>query len=198
MKAVAQRIFREAFRKNGYIRVDRRVKTDETFMPRVVKIANAVKIRLSKRNAEAEYYYPSPQNVKATFCWDGNSIACGNRDITDIVHDIAHHQCAAPSRRHLPEWGLGTSPDGTKKAALVIDGNTAQREEECASLLGILWERQIGSNWIGTIDMHSWIGEGPKDCITRIAKTLRKLHKLKLVDKNGNPLPNLRPARTNV
>ena len=198
MKAVAQRIFREAFNQDGDIRRERIFKTDETFMPRVVKIANAIKIRLSKRDAEAEYYYLSPQNVKATFCWDGNSIACGKRNITDIVHDIAHHQCAAPSRRHLPEWGLGTSPDGTKKADLTIDENTAQREEECASLLGILWERQIKSNWVGTIDMHNWIGEGPQDCIRKMTKTLRKLHKLKLVDKDGNPLPNLRPARTNV
>jgi hypothetical protein len=94
------------------------------------------------------------------YCWDGKVLRTHNRSASDIIHDIAHHQCSAPSRRHLPEWGLGTSPDMTKHHQRAVDEILASDEESCASLLGILWERKFRMPWVYTFDLHSWFTPG--------------------------------------
>lgn len=193
MEKVAKLLFEQAFEENGDYYETRECKSRSisTLKKEVNKIAREVGVKLSQRHARTT---PGQE----TWCWDGQTIASGNRSIDNIVHDIAHHQCSAVSRRHLPEWGLGTSPDGTKAADLVTRSHIAQLEEECASLLGVLWERKIGSNWTGTLDYHNWVGQGYEDCIQILTRTLNKLLRWGLIDKEGNPLPNMRSAKSRV
>lgn len=198
MERVAKRIFREAFVKDrndsDYYKQRKCVVLDkDEIAARMAIVAERVGVTLSKRDAIVGRW-----SEDGTYCWDGETIATGKRKITDIVHDIAHHQCSAPSRRHLPEWGLGTSPDGTREADLTITYHAARREETCASLLGILWEREIGSDWTNTMSFHNWLETDRAECIAAIIKTLKKLHSWGLVNEHGRPLPNMRPAKVGV
>lgn len=124
---------------------------------------------------------------KEEYCWDGKVLRTHHRSVSDIIHDIAHHQCSNPSRRHLPEWGLGTSPDMTKHHQGVVDEILASDEESCASLLGILWEREFKMPWVHTFDLHSWFTPG--DCPHLVIKDL---YNWGLITDNLNPKLSLR------
>ena len=84
------------------------------------------------------------------------------------AHEIAHWLVAHPTRRYLPEFGLD-------------EFSKPYREEELASLLGILLEREYGLDWPHTLGEHEWHGE---DHVTRV---LWKLRWAGLIDQTGRP-----------
>lgn len=81
------------------------------------------------------------------FSWDGRHIRTRS-EASVIIHEVAHWQVCAPDRLALYDFGLGAGPETGRKAE--ADGvrrlSDAEREvEEClASLLGILWEVELG------------------------------------------------------
>jgi hypothetical protein len=104
----------------------------------------------------------SDRRIDGTYAFDGRSIAMRTyrgeiRWTSDIVHDIAHYLVASKKRRLLPEFGLGLSPDGRAKSIVpVVTQGFAQREEERASILGILIEKHMGFDWQDTWLDHGW------------------------------------------
>lgn len=152
--------------------------------PEILKIAKTVGIKLSER---------SP---KENFGWDGKTVATGNRDDAEIVHDIAHWIVCAPSRRKVVEFGLGSGFDtGDEEAAdkkQKVPRHFAQKEEEKASLLGILLMRKFRiSDWKKTFVDHNWMESCEyKGGELTIFKTLCRLGRKGLITKKSSPQLN--------
>lgn len=127
-----------------------RRKLSEVVKPKIVEVARRAGVKLSVRNMNGKY------------TWNGKTIALLNRyDVTrsdsDILHDVAHYLIASKRRRKCPEFGLGSSPDiGPPRADLLINHNSAQYEEEEASLLGILMLKALRLKYLDTFHAHLW------------------------------------------
>ena len=84
------------------------------------------------------------------WAWNGASLYARPADRWydqhSLLHDLCHHQVAAPERRvGWPEWGLG--PDPTDLAGVMpplAPSVDARAEEADASLLTVLWLREWG------------------------------------------------------
>lgn len=131
------------------------------------------------------------------FTWDGRNVACG-MEPSVIVHEVAHYQCAAPYRRMLPDFGLGAGPEtgaGTAAANAVraVYGAEADVEEGLSSLLGILWEAELGQPAILAFLEQNWL-EGGVDArnVAHFIKMVDTLRRLYLVDETGHPTRVLR------
>jgi len=100
-------------------------------------------------------------------------------------HEIAHWYCAARYRRKLPlvngEQNFGLGDSGA--CATHVSDEYSQREEEEASLLGILLEREFGCDWQGTASLHNWAAKTVK----AVEKPLRRLLRKRLIDEDGRP-----------
>lgn len=92
--------------------------------------------------------------------WDGRVIA-GDNPYKEVVHDMAHWICSSPTRRLLPDFGLGQGPDSVARAKLVLKGHGADLEEHRASLLGILILRSLGFRkaWTYDYSLHGWTND---------------------------------------
>lgn len=117
--------------------------------------------------------------------WNGLGTIRAN-NTSDLLHEIAHYQVAPPERRFKANYGLGTSPDEQcVKNSMLVTYDVANREEELASVLGILWERSLGMDWGATYKKHGWAdSEINKIKFTNNAKAL---YGMGLVSKNGTP-----------
>lgn len=104
----------------------------------------------------------SVRNIDNKHVWNGKTIALfeadgSRRPDANIVHDIAHYVVASVTRRKYPEFGLGDSPDnGPPSARQFLTYENAQYEEEEASLLGILIEKELKLDPEDTFVHHSW------------------------------------------
>lgn len=94
------------------------------------------------------------------FSWDGRAIR--TRSETSVVfHEIAHWQLAPPERRARYDFGLGAGPETGRiaeaDAAASADAATREREENLASLLGILWEADHDEPAILALAEQNWL-----------------------------------------
>ena len=103
-----------------------------------------------------------------------NAHVCGSKDfrLDDVLHEIAHWLVAAPERRLLTNFGLGSDPDLTYSSKLVIHEATAQVEEEIASLVGISILHHLFGNTARTqaaLEHHAWFAHysSPKKILKR-------------------------------
>lgn len=119
------------------------------------------------------------------FGWDGKGNIRDN-STSHLVHDFAHYLVSPPKLRCLPEFGLGASPDSGDPPfpsdLFVVNIDKSMREEEAASLLGIIIEWVIGMPSGLTWTDHGW--EGHKNYRT----VLHILARRRLIDDNAMPL----------
>lgn len=159
--------------------------------------------KLIRKIKEISEYVGSPivhRDCKP-YAYDGQTIALFDkkpdkiRPPSNLVHDIAHYLVASDERRRMPEFGLGESPDTMSYRYLssYIDLEKANLEEEMASMLGILIEKEIGSDWKETWHFHNW-SEGrlkdiDEDCfkMPHPKRVIKKLIKRKLIYKSLKP-----------
>lgn len=131
------------------------------------------------------------EEPSSSFMWDGSVIRTVV-EATVIVHEVAHWLCAAPERRHLLDFGLGPGPETTRRkdarAQQRLSFEECMREEAQTSLLGILWEAELGhpailafleQNW-----MEAWERPGTA---TYFAAHVHDLHASGLIDAQGRP-----------
>ncbi len=131
------------------------------------------------------------EEPSASFMWDGSVIRTVV-EATVIVHEVAHWLCAAPERRHLLDFGLGPGPETTRRkdarAQQRLSFEECMKEEAQTSLLGILWEAELGhpailafleQNW-----MEAWERPGTA---TYFAGHVHDLHASGLIDAQGRP-----------
>jgi hypothetical protein len=139
---------------------------------------------------------PIPEAPQIAFSWDGGAVRTESEPAV-LLHEVAHYQLASPERRALPDFGLGAGPEtgriATADAARRLDGPAREREEQMASLLGILWEIELGQPGIEAFQEQNWLeGAGRPSTADFFAATLRRLRDGELIDEDGRPRRSVR------
>jgi len=134
---------------------------------------------------------PLAEAPQQAFSWDGARVRTESEPAV-LVHEVAHYQIAAPTRRFLPDFGLGAGPETglvqIADAARAADGQTRETEEAMASLLGILWEVELGQPAILAFQEQNWLeGAGRAGTADFFRATLGRLSRLGLIDEDGRP-----------
>ena len=95
-----------------------------------------------------------------SFSWDGQAVRT-KTETAVLLHEIAHWQIAPPERRPIPDFGLGAGPETglneQANAACCVDDETREQEEDLASLLGILWEVELGGPALIAFCEQNWL-----------------------------------------
>jgi hypothetical protein len=128
--------------------------------------------------------------------WNGSAV----RRTTEayvLLHEGAHFQLAAPERRCLIDFGLGPGPETGDKAAALraqrIYGIAREREEARASLLGILWEIELGHPGLASFLDQNWLeGAERPGTAAHFTAVLEALRDNGFIDAAGRPRLHLR------
>ena len=126
------------------------------------------------------------------YSWDGHVIRTRS-EASVVFHEVAHWQIAPPERRGLYDFGLGAGPetgqiDEANRAACV-DFATKEKEENLASLLGILWEVAYDEPAILAFAEQNWLELAERPYTrTHFAVHLDELRARGLIDADGRPL----------
>jgi hypothetical protein len=127
------------------------------------------------------------------FSWDGHVIRTRSEPSV-VIHEIAHWQLCAPERRGLYDFGLGAGPETGRvaeaDAVLCLSEAECQDEEALTSLLGILWEVELGQPGLLAFMEQNWLeGYDRPTTPEHFDRMLRRLHVAGFVDDDGRPLP---------
>jgi hypothetical protein len=139
---------------------------------------------------------PIDEEPRRAFSWDGRQVRARSESAV-LIHEVAHFQLAAPSRRFLPDFGLGAGPETGRVAeadrARCVGDQPREIEEQMASLLGVLWEIELGQPGILAFKEQNWLeGAGRSSTAAFFASTLARLIRLGLADDTGRPIYALR------
>jgi len=98
--------------------------------------------------------------TSCAYNWDGTALD-GATEAYVILHEVAHYLLAPPVRRVLPDFGLGPGPDtrdrvGAERAA-ALSMPEREADEAMASLLGILWEAELGQPALASFLDQNWL-----------------------------------------
>lgn len=69
-------------------------------------------------------------------------------------HEFAHFLIAPLNRKHIPNFGLGPTPDQSEDTLRIVSDAEAFQEEELAATLGIIYEINDGINPAESIEDH--------------------------------------------
>ncbi|MDR3514765.1 MAG: hypothetical protein P4M00_03050 [Azospirillaceae bacterium] len=126
------------------------------------------------------------------FSWDGVCIRTRSEPSV-VIHEVTHWLVCSAERRRLYDFGLGAGPETGRAAeadaVCPLDWEARQREECLASLLGILWEAELGQAAILAFLEQNWL-EGHERPATRahFIDIVQSLHAMRLVDDHGHPV----------
>jgi hypothetical protein len=106
-----------------------------------------------------------PGSPRRGFGWDGRALA-KETEAYVLLHEVAHFQLAAPERRRRVDFGLGAGPEtgnraGAERQASRL-GLAREGEEAMASLLGILWEAELGHPALASFLDQNWLEGVPR------------------------------------
>lgn len=132
------------------------------------------------------------------FSWDGYQIRTRSEPSV-LIHEIAHWQLCAPERRPLYDFGLGAGPETGRVAeadAAAVLGPEERQDEEClTSLLGILWEVELGQPGILAFMEQNWLeGYDRPGTPGHFRRTLARLVAAGFLDGGGRPTLHARRA----
>jgi len=92
--------------------------------------------------------------------WDGMALN-GATEAYVTLHEIAHFVLAPPERRRLVDFGLGPGPDTLDRdaalRAAILPPLAREEDEAAASLLGIVWEAQLGQPALASFLDQNWL-----------------------------------------
>lgn len=118
------------------------------------------------------------------YVWNGQNFKLGcTKTSSHIVHEVAHYLVTPIEYRQVPEFGLGSSPDGDQPIDTVRPLDR-QDTEELASVLGILIEYYLGLPAKETFFDHSWYELGSEK---KFNTTIKKLKKLNYINQDNIP-----------
>lgn len=131
------------------------------------------------------------EKPSVSFMWDGRVIRT-DVEATVIVHEVAHWLCAAPERRGLLEHGLGPGPETSRRtearAQQRLTFDECMLEEQRTSLLGILWEAELGHPAILALLEQNWMeGWERPTAAAFFAGHAEALHQAALIGADGRP-----------
>jgi hypothetical protein len=132
-----------------------------------------------------------PGSPALDFSWNGEALR-GGTEAYVLLHEVAHYQLAAPARRHLIDFGLGAGPETGDRAAAdqaaCLFGLAREREEAMASLLGILWEVELGQPALASFLDQNWLeGAGSTAAAHHFEAALAALRRDGFIDDDGRP-----------
>lgn len=134
---------------------------------------------------------------QAAFSWDGQAIRVAQSEASVVIHEITHYQLCAPERRPLYDFGLGAGPETGRReeadAVRCVPGARLDIEEGLCSLLGILWEAELGHPAIAAFLEQNWL-EGRASRLNRdhFIRMVGLLHQHRFIDDEGHPTKVLR------
>jgi hypothetical protein len=124
-----------------------------------------------------------PTGTSCAFNWDGTALD-GDTEAYVILHEVAHYALAPLERRRLPDFGLGPGPDTRDRAGAecVAALPVLEREidEAMASLLGILWEAELGQPALASFLDQNWLEGLDRSAASHFAAALAALIERKL------------------
>ncbi|MGH6968110.1 MAG: hypothetical protein ACREEL_01335 [Stellaceae bacterium] len=128
--------------------------------------------------------------------WDGVALRSATEAYV-LLHEVAHYQLAAPARRTWVDFGLGPGPEtGHRERAAraqTVFGLAREREEAMASLLGILWEAELGHPALASLLDQNWLeGAGRPGTAAHFTDIFTSLERGGFVDGIGRPQLRLR------
>jgi hypothetical protein len=133
-----------------------------------------------------------PGGPTLDYAWTGQALR-RETEAYVLLHEVAHFQLAPPERRHAIDFGLGAGPetgdrDGAERAATVF-GIERETEEAMASLLGVLWEVELGQPGFASFLDQNWLEGADRPGAARHFETiLLTLQRRGLVDGDGRPI----------
>ena len=133
----------------------------------------------------------------AAFSWDGGVIR-SRSEPSVLLHEIAHWWICPPARRGLPDFGLGAGPEtglvAVADAARQTDQPTQEREEAMASLLGILWEAELGLPAMAAFAEQNWLEKPDRPGTPAyFATVIGWLQEAGLIDDQARPIAGIMP-----
>jgi hypothetical protein len=139
-----------------------------------------------------------PGAPRLDLSWDGAALRTETESYV-LLHEVAHYQLAAPARRNVIEFGLGPGPETGDRAraerAALRFGFEREHEEALASLLGILWEAQLGHPALASFLDQNWLeGAGRPGTAAHFETVLAELTRGGFVTPAGQPTRNLRQS----
>jgi len=128
----------------------------------------------------------------AAFSWDGRAVRTRS-EAWVLLHEVAHFLVCPPARRGLPDFGLGAGPETGRRAeadaAACVAPAEREREEQLASLLGILWEAELGQPALPALLEQNWLeGWRRPSCAAFLADAAEELVARGLVRADGRPV----------
>jgi hypothetical protein len=133
-----------------------------------------------------------PGSPTLDYAWTGTALR-RETEAYVLLHEVAHFQLASPERRFAIDFGLGAGPDtadrdGAQRAATVF-GLEREAEEAMASLLGVLWETELGQPGFASFLDQNWLeGADRPGAAQHFTAVLAALQLRGLVDADGRPL----------
>jgi hypothetical protein len=131
-----------------------------------------------------------PPETRCWFNWDGTALNSATEAYV-ILHEIAHFVLAPPERRNLIDFGLGPGPDTLDRAAAeraaVLAPLAREEDEAAASLLGILWEAQLGQPALASFLDQNWLEGLDRSAPAHFAAVFERLRGRGLLEL-GEPL----------
>ncbi|MGH7110902.1 MAG: hypothetical protein ACREFK_10800 [Stellaceae bacterium] len=132
-----------------------------------------------------------PPGTGCRFNWDGAALD-GATEAYVILHEVAHFVLAPPERRVLADFGLGPGPDtrdreAAERAAVLTLLERAE-DEALASLLGILWEAELGQPALASFLDQNWLEGLDRSAAPHFVATLGGLRRRALIDRCARPV----------
>jgi hypothetical protein len=126
-----------------------------------------------------------PEGAECAFNWDGRALDSATEAYV-ILHEAAHFVLAPPERRRLIDFGLGPGPDtrdrGAAARAAVLSPLARDEDEAAASLLGIVWEAQLGQPALASFLDQNWLEVLERSAHSHFAAVIGKLQRRGLLD----------------
>src|ERR1700722_4247019 len=123
--------------------------------------------------------------VECAFNWDGRALD-GATEAYVILHEAAHFVLAPSERRRLIDFGLGPGPDTRDRdaagRAAVLSPLAREEDEAAASLLGIIWEAQLGQPALASFLDQNWLEGLERSAHSHFAAIAGKLQRRGLLD----------------
>jgi hypothetical protein len=135
-----------------------------------------------------------PPGTQCRFNWDGAALN-GATEAYVILHEIAHFILAPPRRRGVIDFGLGPGPDTLDRVAAahaeVLPPLTREADEASASLLGILWEAQLGQPALASFLDQNWLEGLERSAPAHFSGVITGLRRRGLLGLNPQPASEL-------